>query len=161
MLKIGKIVSTHGIKGEIKIKSDFERKDEVFIPGFIIYFNDQETAHIIKSHRIHKNYNMITFDDYKNINEILPFIKNDVYIKKSDIIKNENDYLKSDLIGLDIFYLDKNCGKVCEYVYNNGNDLLMIKNALIDYIPYNDNFIEKVDLKAKKIIVKNIEGLMK
>ena len=30
---IGKIVNTHGLKGEIRIISDFEFKDKVFVPG--------------------------------------------------------------------------------------------------------------------------------
>ena len=34
---IGKIVNTHGIKGEIRILSDFEKKDSVFVVGMPIY----------------------------------------------------------------------------------------------------------------------------
>ena len=33
---IGKVVSTHGIKGEIRILSDFPYKDKVFILVYII-----------------------------------------------------------------------------------------------------------------------------
>ena len=36
-VKIGKIVNTHGIKGELRIRSDFEYKDRVFKKGFILY----------------------------------------------------------------------------------------------------------------------------
>ena len=32
-IKIGKISGTHGIKGEVRIKSDFEYKKEIFIKG--------------------------------------------------------------------------------------------------------------------------------
>jgi ribosomal 30S subunit maturation factor RimM len=34
---IGKIVNTHGLKGEVRILSDFKYKDKVFIPEMNIY----------------------------------------------------------------------------------------------------------------------------
>lgn len=34
---IGKIVNTHGIKGELRILSDFDKKEKVFQPQFTIY----------------------------------------------------------------------------------------------------------------------------
>ena len=42
MLKIGKFVNTHGIKGEIRIKSDFSRKDLIFKKGNYIYINNKK-----------------------------------------------------------------------------------------------------------------------
>ena len=41
MLKIGKYVNTHGIKGEIRILSNFSRKDLIFIPNFKIYIKER------------------------------------------------------------------------------------------------------------------------
>ena len=39
-IKIGKIATTHGIKGELKILSNFEYKDKIFIPGFKLYIGN-------------------------------------------------------------------------------------------------------------------------
>ena len=43
-------------------------------------------------------------------------------------------------------------------------ELIKVTNFIIDisgvFIPKNENFIEKVDLKNKKMIVKNMEGLL-
>ena len=39
---IGKVVSTHGIKGEIKIISDFEYKDRVFVVGKKLIIDNNE-----------------------------------------------------------------------------------------------------------------------
>ena len=39
---IGKVVSTHGIKGELKILSDFPYKDKVFIVGNKLIIDDKE-----------------------------------------------------------------------------------------------------------------------
>lgn len=39
---VGKIVSTHGIKGEIKILSDFQFKSKVFVVGEKLIIDDEE-----------------------------------------------------------------------------------------------------------------------
>lgn len=161
MITIGKVVGTHGIKGEIKIRSNFQYKEQVFKPNFIIYLGDDLTPHIIKSYRRHKEFEMITFDNYININDVLLFKGKDVKIKKEDLSLNNEDYLNDDLIGCSVYYQNKNYGKIINFVYNKGNDLLMIENEEVYYIPFNNNFIESVDITSKMIILKNVEGLIK
>jgi ribosomal 30S subunit maturation factor RimM len=39
LVYIGKIVNTHGIKGELRIRSDFEKKELVFKVGNICIHN--------------------------------------------------------------------------------------------------------------------------
>ena len=52
---IGKYVNTHGIKGEIRIKSNFIYKDRVFRVGNEIII---DKPYIIASYRIHKDYDI-------------------------------------------------------------------------------------------------------
>ena len=92
MLKIGKYVNTHGIKGEIRILSNFSRKDLIFIPNFKIYIKDKEF--IIKSYRAHKNYDMLILDGINNINDIINLKGNDVYINRNDI----KEFIVEDLV---------------------------------------------------------------
>ena len=62
---VGKIVSTHGIKGEIRILSDFDYKEKVFKVGNKLIIENKE--YTIKSYRKHKNYDMVTFIDRNHI----------------------------------------------------------------------------------------------
>ena len=39
---LGKIVSTHGIKGELRIISDFEYKDKAFKVGTYLIIDDEK-----------------------------------------------------------------------------------------------------------------------
>ena len=64
---IGKIVNTHGIKGEIRIISDFLYKEKAFKVGTDIYIDEQK--YLIHSYRRHKNFDMITLDGFDDINE--------------------------------------------------------------------------------------------
>ena len=47
---LGKIVNTHGIKGEIRILSDFRYKEKVFIKDFPIYIGKKHEKEIINTY---------------------------------------------------------------------------------------------------------------
>ena len=149
---IGKIVSTHGIKGEVKIISDFFEKDKIFKKGFKLYITPLYHEEVINTYRVHKNYDLVTFNGYNDINEILKYIGMGVYIKRSDLALKEDEYLLSDLIGYAVYDNNKLLGKVSGINFNN-NVLLKIDD--IFYIPFIDEFIEKVDVKTKKIMTRN------
>ena len=42
LIKIGKIVNTHGIKGELRLLSKFPYKDKVFINNMTIYIDKKD-----------------------------------------------------------------------------------------------------------------------
>lgn len=149
---IGKIVSTHGIKGEVKIISDFFEKDKIFKKGFKLYLTPLYHEEVINTYRVHKNYDMVTFDGYKDINEVLKYIGMGVYIKRSDLDLKEDEYLLNDLIGYEVYEDSKLLGKVSSISFNN-NVLLKIDDKF--YIPFIDEFIEKVDVKNQIIMTRN------
>ena len=149
---IGKIVSTHGIKGELKIISDFFEKDKIFKKGFKLYLTPLYHEEVINTYRAHKNYDMVTFDGYNDINDVLKYIGMGVYIKRSDLDLKEDEYLLNDLIGYEVYEDSKLLGKVSSISFNN-NVLLKIDDKF--YIPFIDEFIEKVDVKTKKIMTRN------
>lgn len=149
---IGKIVSTHGIKGEVKIISDFFEKDKIFKKGFKLYLTPLYHEEVINTYRVHKNYDMVTFDGYKDINEVLKYIGMGVYIKRCDLDLKEDEYLLNDLIGYEVYEDSKLLGKVSSISFNN-NVLLKIDDKF--YIPFIDEFIEKVDVKNQIIMTRN------
>lgn len=157
---IGKIVNTHGIKGELRIKSNFDKKNIVFKPGFILYIGENHLKEEIVSYRHHKDFEMVTFKNYDNINQVLKYLKMNVYVKREDLKLNSNDYVLQDLIGLDVLDDGEVLGKVLEIVYNGSNILLQIEGNKKFYIPVNGNFIKKVDLVNKVIHVENARELI-
>ena len=153
---VGIIKDTHGIKGELKIVSDFERKD-IFNPSNTIYIGNNKICEEIVTYRVHKNFDMITLKGYTNINEVLKYLKEKVYIKRSSLDLKEDEYILEDLIGLSV--KEDNCeiGKVIDYINNNGQILLKLDNNI--YIPKVDEYIIKVDIKNNEIITKNVKSL--
>lgn len=144
MLKIGKYVNTHGIKGEIRILSDFSRKDLVFIPNFKIYIDNKEF--IINSYRKHKDYDMVTLKDINNINDIEYLKGKDVYINRDDI----KSFIDEDLYDYELVYKD-NKYRIIDIIKNKSNKILVLENNKM--VPYVSEFIERIDEENKLIFV--------
>lgn len=86
---VGKIVGTHGIKGEIKLISDYSIKDKILISNQKLYIGKEKKEVILVSCRKHKNYDLLLFREYNNINEVLSFKNKGLYIKKEDLPQDE------------------------------------------------------------------------
>lgn len=154
---VGKIVNTHGIKGEIRILSSFMHKKVVFNPNFSIYIGEEKEEHIINSYRVHKNFDMITLKGIDNINDVLKYKGKKVYVKRNDL---GDIILNEDLINFDC-YTKTYIGKVKDIVSNNKQDILVIENdGKKTLIPKVDDFIEKIDLEKKIIYINEIRGLI-
>jgi len=155
LVYVGKIVNTHGINGELRILSDFELKNKIFNKGSKIFVDSNE--YIIDSYRFHKIFDMITLIGYNNINDVLFLKGKKVYCRRDDLNLNENEYLISDLIGMDVYYNNELIG-IIKDISRDKNPLIKLSNNKL--IPYNDNFIDSVNLKQRQVVLKNCEGLL-
>jgi len=158
MIYLGKIVNTHGIKGELRMLSNFTAKEKVFIPNMPIYINNQKE--IINSYRHHKQFDMITLKNYNNINQVLKYKGQKVFIKEEDLNLKNDEFILEELINYSIIEDNEILGRVKEIDYNNGNNLLHVFGNKSFYIPYNGDFIKKIDRDKKEIITENAKGLI-
>ena len=155
---IGKIVSTHGIKGELRILSDFQFKNKVFIVNNRLIIDDRE--YIIKSYRVHKNYDMVTLDDYKDINEVLFLLKKQVYFNKEDLLLNDKEILDEDLIRYKVIAKDGKCGTIKEiFMASPSNKILRVELAKEILVPYNYIMIINNDKEKEEINIEIIDGM--
>ena len=155
---IGKIVSTHGIKGEVKIKSNFQYKDKVFRVGNVLLIDDNE--YIIKSYRVHKGLDMVTLNDYDNINQILFLMKKNVYFDYSQLELSESEVLDSDLINYRVLTKDGKEGIIKEIFFASEKNKIM--RILIDkeyLIPFNGPMIKEISKKDKYVLIELIDGM--
>lgn len=151
---IGKFVNTHGLKGEIRIISDFESKDEVFKVGNDIYIDDIKFT--IESYRIHKNYDMVTLTGINSIEQIQDLKGKLVYINKDDY---NFDYVLDDLIGYEVYANELFVGIVSDIVRSKLYPILRVEGKNKFMVPYIDNFITNVDTEKRIISINYIKGL--
>ncbi len=157
---LGKIVGTHGIKGEIKILSDFKYKNKIFKKGFKLYIGPEKIEEIILSYRHHKIFDMIVLNNFNSINDVLKYKGYNVFINKEDLILNNDEFLNEDIIGLSVYILEQYIG-IVKKIDKLPKEILIVENDKKHYlIPYVSDIIECINLKERKIIVKDIKGLI-
>ena len=154
-LYIGKIVNTHGIKGELRIKDNLttKQKEEIFKIGSNLIIDDK--AYKITSYRVHKDYDMVIFDGFNNINEVLFLKGKNVYKSKDEINLNNEDILDSELVTYKVKTTDEKEGSILN-IEETGNNYKILR-LLIDnnevLVPYHKDFV-KIDSNKKEVIVK-------
>lgn len=157
MVFIGDIVNTHGIKGELRILSDFKYKEAVFKENQKLYIGKRKQEVVIKTYRKHKVFDMVTFVGVDSINEAIAFKGDEVFVKREDLIID--GYVDEDIIGLEVYSDDKLVG-IVEDIIKNKQEILLIKgNNKNHMVPFVEELV-RVDLENKKINVKAIEGLL-
>jgi 16S rRNA processing protein RimM len=162
MYKVGKITSTHGIKGEVKIYnlSDFDR----FLVGnkVFVMINDQKHELTIEKVRENKNMLIVKFSEFNDINDILPY--KGLYVYSDQDVSDQletNDYHYEDVIGKKVVTDQlEQVGIASALIEVPQGHLLEIekpdgKKALVPFIK---EFIGDID--DEKIMIKPIEGLL-
>jgi 16S rRNA processing protein RimM len=162
MYRIGKITSTHGIKGEVKIYnlSDFDR----FLVGYKVFvmIGDQKHEFTIERVRENKNVLIVKFVEFNDINQILPYKGLYVYSNAdvSEQLEN-NDYHYEDVIGKKVVTEQfEQVGIASALIEVPQGHLLEIEkpNGKKSLVPFIKEFIGDID--DEKIIIKPIEGLL-
>ena len=158
-INVGKMVNTHGIKGEVRLLSDFPYKDIVFQPGNKVYVGANQVPVTIERYRKHKNFDMLTFQEFQNINDCLPFVGYPVYANRDQF--DEDCIIEEELIGYQVQMDTQTIGIVTAILKNPANNLLVIQSQEKEYlVPNIDEFIEEINQKEKTIHIKYHKGLI-
>lgn len=160
-LIVGKILNTHGLKGELKVKdlSDFDR----FYKGsklYIEYKNDYIEVKVL-SVKDYDNSLLVTFENYNDINLVEKYKGSMIWIDKKDLEElGEDEYYFHELIGLDVYNEALELkGKVLEVREIPQGEMLVLNiNGKNKFIPFRKEFIKSVS--SDKIIIHEIEGLL-
>lgn len=160
MYLVGKILATHGIKGEVKVKSetDFDR----FRVGNTLYLQkeDKMIPIEINSHRVHQGLDLITFNNLKDINLVLDYVGCYIYTEHNRQELKDNEYYVEELIGLKAISTEGEEIGIVEDVREvpQGYLLEVRHKGKIVLIPFVDEFIKEITASEIKIAV--IEGLL-
>lgn len=154
---IGKVVSTHGIKGEVKIISNFEFKERVFVVGKRLIIDHKD--YVIKSYRRHKQFDMVTLNDYHNINEVLFLMNKDVFMLESEMAL-DNLVLDEELLTYRVLTVRGECGIIKEIFFAGSNNKIM--RVMFDrevLIPFHSPIIKEISKERKEVVVELLEGM--
>jgi 16S rRNA processing protein RimM len=165
---VGKIVNTHGIRGEVRVISQTDFPEEryaignklaLFMPG-----SQKPVTLIVASHRRHKNFDLLTFDHHPNMNDVEKYRDGILKVSEDQLGDlNEGEYYYHEIIGCEVATLEGvGIGKVTEILETGANDVWTVtpEKGKPHYIPYIDDVVKEIDIDNKKIIIDALEGLL-
>ena len=154
---LGKVVAPHGIKGEVKIITEFEYLEKAYVVGNKIIIDNK--SYTIKTYRHHKIYDMVTLDDYRNINEIEFLIGKKVYIDKDELNLNSNEILDSEILDFSAIINDEKYKIVDVFDAGANNKIIRVAKDKEVLIPLKSPMVKKIDKTKKEIIIELIGGM--
>lgn len=165
---VGKIVNTQGIKGEVRVISKTDFPEERYKKGNVLFLflpkSETPVQLTIKSHRKHKNFDLLLFEGYDNINEVEKFRDGILKVPESQLGElEEGEFYFHEIIGCLVFTKHgEEVGKVVEILTPGANDVWVVKGKKGKeiLIPYIDDVVKKVDLTEKIILIDPMEGLL-
>lgn len=164
---VGKIVNTQGIKGEVRVIATTDFVEDRFQAGKKVFlFADnakQPLELVVRSHRAHKQFQILAFEGYQTINDVEKFKGAVLKITAEDRHDlPSGEFYFDQIIGLEVWTEEgERIGTVKEILQPGANDVWVVereKQADL-LLPYIDSCIKQVDLAEKKVIVHLLEGL--
>lgn len=162
-LEIGKIVSTHGIKGEVRVQpwcDDSELLTEIDI----LYFNQGKEEVVIENARVHKNVVVMKIENVNDMNSAQLLRNKILYVDREDLLLDENTYFIQDLIGMKVIDYDneeKVYGKIIDVTQTGANDVYHIEdeNGNVVLIPAIADVVKETDLDNDIMKITPLKGL--
>ena len=100
--RIGKIVKTHGLKGEMKVYS-FTDYPERFAEIDYLYMDESDRKYFIENIKYQKNMAILKIKGIDTIEEAENLIDTTLYIDQANLRELEEDeYMIADLVGMDV-----------------------------------------------------------
>lgn len=167
MFNVGKIVNTHGLMGEIRVISQTDFADERFAPGNELFLfakgSKKPEKLIIKTHRKHKNFDLLTFEGIVGINNVERMRDGMLKVPESQLGDlEENEYYFHEIIGCEVYTEEGDLlGTISEILTPGANDVWVVqtKGQKDKLIPYIADVVQSVNIKDKKITISVMEGL--
>lgn len=162
---VGKIVNTHGIRGEVRVMPTTDFVDERFAKGQDLYLKGagDPLKLTVEAARQHKGFILVKFVGYDNINDVQAFRDHELMVSGADQEPLEDgQYYYHQIIGLAVKTVDGDeLGKIKEILSPGANDVWVVQRAGKQdlLLPVIDDVVKDVDLAAGVVTVELMEGL--
>ncbi|WP_066453974.1 ribosome maturation factor RimM [Anaerotruncus rubiinfantis] len=161
-LECGKIVTTHGIKGEVRVQPWCDGPD--FLTDFeTLYFDRGEKPFTVERARAHKNVVVLKIAGVDTVEDAVKLRSRTVYVNRDDVELAEGESFVQDLIGCVVTDIDTGAayGEIYDVMQTGANDVYCLKDEkgterLVPAIP---SVVLERDLDAGIVKIRPLEGL--
>ncbi|MCM3160478.1 ribosome maturation factor RimM [Metabacillus litoralis] len=165
---VGKIVNTHGIRGEVRVISKTDFAEERYEPGNTLYIfkegSDEPIEVVVDSHRVHKNFDLLTFEGMSSIQDVEQFKGSLLKVTESQLSElEEGEFYFHEIIGCKMFTDEgEEIGTIREILATGANDVWVVQRKVGKdlLVPYIEDIVRDIDIEEKKIVITPMEGLL-
>ncbi|WP_440602730.1 ribosome maturation factor RimM [Bacillus sp. GB_SG_008] len=165
---VGKIVNTHGVRGELRVISRTDFPEERYKVGNTLYIwqekGTEPLAVKVTSHRQHKSFDLLTFEGYNNVNEVEQLKGSLLKVPEEQLGElAEGEYYYHEIIGCTVVTEDgETIGTIKEILSPGANDVWVIKQPKGQdvLIPYIEEVVLQVNMDEKLVTIQVMEGLL-
>jgi 16S rRNA processing protein RimM len=165
---VGKIVNTHGVRGEVRVISRTDFPDERYAIGNTLYVWKEGNKNAIEvkvaSHRTHKSFDLLTFEGYENVNDVEQFKGSLLKVPEAQLGElQEGEYYYHEIIDCTVVSEEgATIGTIKEVLSPGANDVWVIKrpDGKEVLIPYIEQVVLSVDVEQKLVTIHVMEGLL-
>ena len=162
---VGKIVNTHGIRGDVRVMPTTDFVAERFAKGQDLYLQQagEPLKLTVESARQHKGFILVKFVGYDNINDVQSFRDHELMVTEDEQQPlEEGQYYYHQIIGLTVKTLEgRELGVIKEILSPGANDVWVVKRTGQSdlLLPVIDDVVKNVDLDKGEVDVELMEGL--
>lgn len=163
-LEAGKIVNTHGVKGDLKVECRCDDQ-EVFASLSTLYLKKggEYTPYRCTKNQPYKNMMLVHLESVDTMEDALLLKNRSLYADREDFDLPEGSYFIADLIGTPVYNLHTGeCyGKLTDVVNHGASDIYEITrpDGTKALVPVVEEFVSRV-LPGEGIYLTPIEGLI-
>ncbi|SHF75072.1 16S rRNA processing protein RimM [Caldanaerobius fijiensis DSM 17918] len=156
-LIIGKIVKTHGIRGEVKVyptTKDINRYDH--LKWLYLEKTEQFTRYDVENVRYHKNMVILKLKGVDTREEAEKLVGGLLKVDRDHAIDLEEDeYFIGDIIDLEVYNVNGVCmGKVTDVISTGSNDVYVVNGPDGEVlIPAIKQYVKQIDIKKGMMVV--------
>ena len=156
-LEAGKIVNTHGVRGEVKIEAWADTPE--FLCGFdTVYIGGQAVG--LRSARVHGNFVIAALDGVENINAAMALKGKIVCIDRSGVRLPAGRVFVADIIGSRVVSdAGEELGVLADVWERPANNIFVVRGRREILIPDVPEFILSLDAENGLVTVHLIEGM--
>lgn len=156
-LEVGRIVGTHGVRGEVKIQPWAD--EAAFLTHFKRFHLDGEPIGV-RECRVHKSLVITSLEGVDDVNAAMALKEKILFIDRDDVILPEGTVFLQDILGARVVdEAGQELGVLEDVLEKPAASVFVVRGRREILIPDVPAFILKKDADAGLIVVRLIEGL--
>ena len=159
-IEAGKIVGTHGLKGEVRIDPWCDSAE--FLCRFRRLFDASRNEMKVIGAKVHKNIAIIHFDGISKVEQADMLRGRVVFIDRNDVRLPKGTHFVQDLIGLSVEDADNGTvyGKITDVIKTGANDVYQVTKDGRDYlVPVIPDVVIEKDVDGGVIRIRPMKGI--